>query len=170
MTCPCAQNAKKKLEQLLRPPSDLEWIPNEDERQDALRVLGNLPRGFYETDGGFDCGDADAAYVRGILLPTATYDAMPLDQRLLLQSYDVYPRWRLYGGPFKLKQDADAWDRYLTFWAFDQGQTWISHGTVCIVPPYVLAWPADSSVQWQWVNESQKPPRAQRVGQNVVWV
>lgn len=127
------------------------------------RNLGNPPRGFQYADGGFPCDDFDPAFVRGILLPTSTYDAMSFDQKFALQNVDVYPRWRLYGGPFKLKQDADAWDNYLFFWGFNSGQTWISHGTVCIVPPSVLAWPADQGVRWDWIMESRKPDLAQKV-------
>lgn len=141
-----------------------------------LQTLGNLPRGFYQADGGFDCDDTSPAFVRGILLPTSTYDAMSIDQRLLLNNPDVYPRYRLYGGPFQQRAEADSWDRYLNFYAFSNGQTWVSHGTVCIVPGYALAWPADSGMRWDWVWEAQRPPEAQKQydaqrGQNViVWV
>jgi len=165
MTCPCANKLEEFLESELERAQKLEWVRGAAERASGLdwvRGLVGLPRGFYQTDGGFTCDDSSPAYVRGILLPTAQYNAMPLDQRLALQNADVYPRWRLFGGPFTQKSVADAWDQYLYFAAFDSGQTWISHGVVCIVPPYALAWPADSSVQWSWVNETQAAPQAQK--------
>jgi hypothetical protein len=142
----------------------LEWLTEyRQETVEEIRALGNPPRGFQYADGGFPCDDFDPAFVRGILIPTASYDALSFDQKFALQNVDVYPRWRLYGGPFKLKQDADAWDNYLFFWAFNNAQTWISHQPFCIVPPSDLAWPADSTLHWDWIYEHKKPDAAQRV-------
>jgi hypothetical protein len=155
VTCACSLNdplSKAALEELER-KRVLEWVSG----------LGNPPRGFYQTDGGFPCDFSSPAYVRGILMPTPNYDALSFDQKFALQNIDVYPRWRLYGGPFLVKQDADSWDQYLFFYAFNTGQTWISHGTVCIVPSSVLAWPPNAETNWDWVSETKKPDLAQKV-------
>lgn len=154
MTCPCEMTGltTEALEELHRKQS-LEWV----------RGLGNPPRGFYESDGGFDCNATSPAYVRGILMPTPYYDSLSFDEKFALQDPNVHPRWRLYGGPFLLKQDADAWDNYLFFYAFNSNQTWISHATACIVPSSVIAWPADSEIRWDWVYETKKSDRAQKV-------
>lgn len=189
MTCACAEKVKEMLEdddflEDLERRQSLEWdqgiLDGAEARQSGLewvKNLGNPPRGFQYADGGFPpCDDFAPAFVRGILMPNADYNALSFDQRFALQSADVYPRWRLYGGPFNLRQDADAWDQYLFFAAFQQNQTWVSHGTVCIVPPSALAWPADSSTQWGWVYETKRPDIAQRVWNaaagryDIVWV
>ena len=126
----------------------------------------SFPRGFYQADGGFECEDTTGAFVRGILTPTSEYDAMPFEKRLELMQLGVFPRWRLYGGPFFLKQDAEQWDDYLFFWGFQHGLTWVSHGTRCIVPDHVFKWPADKSVKWEWVWETQKPAAVQKSAWN----
>ena len=120
----------------------------------------SFPRGFYQmapTLGGFVCDETTGAFVRGILVPTPEYNAMSVEQRLGLMQLDFFPRWRLYGGPFSLKSDAEQWDDYLPFWGFSNNLTWVSHGTRCIVPDHVFKWPADQSVKWEWVWEVQKP-------------
>lgn len=150
-------------------------LGNPDTRPD-MPNLGALPRGFQQSDGGFGCDSTDAGFVRGILLPTDQYNAMSIEQRLALRDPNVFPRWRLYGGPFSQRAEADAWDRYLYFYGFNNNLTWVSHGTICIVPSYVIPWPADASRRWDWIYEAQKPPEAKKVydankGQNtVVWV
>lgn len=123
----------------------------------------SFPRGFYQADGGFECDVTNAAFTRGILLPTQQYDAMSIEQRLKLMELEVFPRWRLYGGPFFLKQDADQWDDFMFFWGFQHGTTWVSHGTRCIVPDYVFKWPADKSVKWEWVWETERPAAVQKI-------
>jgi hypothetical protein len=187
MTCACAEKLKDilgedALLQEIERQKSLDWdqgILDSGTRESGLewvRGLGNPPRGFFQADGGFACDDFAPAYVRGILMPTPYYDGLSFDEKFALQNADVYPRWRLYGGPFNLKQDADAWDNYLFFYAFNSNQTWVSHGTVCIVPPSVLAWPADQGVRWDWVNEARKPDLAQKVWNSatgrydIVWV
>lgn len=127
--------------------------------------LGDLPRGFVYSDGvspGLACDSTAPAYVRGILLPTPSFDALDVDQRLVLRNPNVYPRWRLFGGPFSLKYVAEQWDSYLHFWGFDKNLTWVSHGVACIVPSYILAWPADQSLRWDWVYEKTQPKIASR--------
>lgn len=173
MTCPCEMNVEWVLDDMeeLERRRVLEWDQGildggATARKSSLewvRELGNPPRGFFQTDGGFDCDDFKPAFVRGILMPTPNYNALSFDEKFALQNTDVYPRWRLFGGPFQLKQDADAWDNYLNFFAFGSNQTWISHGTVCIVPSSMLAWPVDSSVQWSWIYETRKADLARRV-------
>lgn len=130
---------------------------------EELRALGNPPRGFQYADGtSIPCNPAAPAFVRGILMPTADYNKLSFDARFKLSEPDVYPRWRLYGGPLS-RQDAEQWDTYLTFYAFNTNQTWVSHGVVCVVPSWILPWPADSGVDWGWVDETRRPDVASRV-------
>jgi hypothetical protein len=123
----------------------------------------SVPRGFFEADGGFACDSTSYAFVRGVLLPQAEHDKLSFEQRFALQDPNVFPRWRLYGGPFSLRQTAEEWDHYLKFWAFQNGAVWVSHGTFCLAPPTQVPWPADKSLQWTWVNETSKPARVRRV-------
>lgn len=122
----------------------------------------SVPRGFFQSDGGFSCDDVSGAFVRGILVETPKYNALSFDDKFELQQTHVYPRWRLYGGPFYLKMSAQKWDEYLFFWGFEHGITWVSHGTVCVVPDWAIPWPADKSVQWTWVHEASAPAQVRR--------
>ncbi len=141
----------------------LEWLEDESKKPDlGLGLLGDLPRGFLYAGSGIKCDDTSPAYVRGFLLPTKDYNALGVDGRLALRNPNVYPRWRLYGGPFSLRYVAQEWDDYLNFWGFDKGLTWVSHGVVCLVPESVLAWPSDKSLRWDWVYETGYPKAASR--------
>lgn len=125
----------------------------------------SFPRNFYQmapTPGGFVCDDVKGAFVLGILVPTPEYNAMGIHKQVELMQLGPLPRWRLYGGPFFLKGDADDWDFYLNFWGFNNNLTWVSHGTRCIVPDHVFKWPADKSVKWEWVWETQRPAAVQK--------
>lgn len=144
--------------------SKIRWLNDPNAHPPTIQMLGELPRGFIRSGSGpgLQCEDTSPAYVRGILLPTTSYNALSFDQRFQLRQQDVYPRWRLYGGPFSLRYVAEQWDEYLHFWGFNSGQTWVSHQVVCIVPDYILQWPADKSVRWDWVYEKSYPTVASR--------
>ena len=138
----------------------------------------SFPRNFYQmaptNAPSWSCDDTTGAFVRGVLVPTPEHDAMSVEQKLGLMQLDFFPRWRLYGGPFALRQDAEQWDDYLPFWGFKNDLTWVSHGTRCIVPDWVFKWPADKSVKWEWVWETGKPAAVQKVpnkngGYDYVW-
>lgn len=115
-------------------------------------TLGDVPRGFLEKAGY--CEQTDTAFVRGILLKAADYDALDVEQRLALGNL---PRWTLYGGPLSTKQLAETWDTHLFFWAGNTGYHWHSDGPVCIAPQTAgLKWPPNQSFQWTWVYETTR--------------
>ena len=117
----------------------------------------SIPRGFYET--AEECDDTSPAFVRGILIDQAVYDKLTFDEKLKLSQV---PRLTLYGGPFQTRQIAEAWDQYLFFWASQNGKLWFSLGTPCVVSSYRIGWPADSSMQWTLVKETEQPRRVAR--------
>lgn len=121
------------------------------EQGDAQHFGLGLPRGFVAAGQNLPCDGSASAFVRGILLNTAQYNAMSPQERLDLQDPNVRPRWRLYGGPFQTRDLADDWDRYLFFYAFNNNQTWISHNPICIAPPWAVKWPGDSGFRWEWL-------------------
>jgi len=127
------------------PPADILRAP-----EDAGDGRLGLPRGFVAAGNGLPCDASSSAFVRGILIDTVLYNSMSPEQRLALQDPNVRPRWRLYGGPLSTRDLAQQWDQFLFFWAFNNNKTWISHGEVCIAPPWAVSWPPDSSMQWNW--------------------
>jgi len=134
-----------------------------------------LPRGFVIAGQNLPCDDSSTAFVRGVLVPKNVYDSMSVEQRLALDNPNAYPLWRLYGGPLATRSLANDWDRWLYFWAFNNGQVWISHGVPCVAPPWAVAPPPDTSFQWNWVWEAGPGKVANRYydaqqGKNVVVV
>jgi hypothetical protein len=127
----------------------------------------SVPRGFFETLD--NCDAAAPAFVRGVLLEAAQYNAMSPSQVIDAQTP---PRWTLYGGPLSTKQLAEQWNDYMAFWAFGSGKIWLSLGTCCVVPDYQIKWPPDQSFRWQWVWEPENPRRVSRVwtGSQYKWV
>jgi hypothetical protein len=123
-------------------------------REPGEQVGLGLPRGFVAAGNGLPCDDSVSAFVRGILLDTVVYNSMSQDQRLSLQDPNRYPLWRLYSGPHSTKDLAAQWSSFMFFWAFNNNKTWISHGEICVAPPWAVAWPADQSMQWNWVYEN----------------
>lgn len=150
----------------------IQWLTNPNVKPPTPSMLGELPRGFMRSGSGpgLECDDASPAYVRGILLPTTTYKKLSFDQRLQLGQPNVFPRWRLYGGPFSMRYVAQQWEEYLHFWGFNNGQTFVSHQVVCIVPNHILKWPTDTNVRWDWVYETTYATVASRKWENGKYV
>ena len=118
----------------------------------------SVPRGFFETLD--NCDFAAPAFLRGVLLDETQYKNMPPEQTVDLQ---MPPRWTMYGGPLSTRQEAEQFDHYMPFWAFNNGKIWLSLGTLCIVRNDQIKWPADSSFQWTWVWEPGQPQRVTKV-------
>jgi hypothetical protein len=161
-----------KPDEFLAPPD----APVADILREPGKTFGvGLPRGFVLSGQNLPCDDSSSAFIRGVLLPQSQYNAMSIDQRLALDNPHSYPMWRLYGGPLSTRALANDWDRWMYFWAFNNGQVWISHGTPCIAPGWAVQWPPDQSFRWEWVWENNQGKIANRYydaqqGKNVVVV
>jgi hypothetical protein len=130
--------------------------------------LGSLPSGYYEIEEQTkyaECTDSSPAFLRGILMLQADFNALSPAQRNEIGF--MFPRWVLYGGPLLSRAVAKQWNDFMFFWAASNQRIWLPPGydtpTPCIVRSPNLAWPTNQSFQWRWVREIEKPRRVARV-------